>query len=114
MVRIMALLTHLLLNLMASSDEKELEFELLRVQYYEMEAEHNSLKAERDSAQDECTHLAAQCQQLRDALRETQVLPTGDGAKGVGECISKYQSKTIMRELQAVSLFLHFPLMADD
>ncbi|KAJ7333235.1 hypothetical protein DFH08DRAFT_880901 [Mycena albidolilacea] len=57
----------------STNDEKELEFELLRLQYYEMEAERNSLKAERDSAQDECTHLAAQCQQLRDALRETQV-----------------------------------------
>ncbi|KAJ7795968.1 hypothetical protein B0H14DRAFT_2620378 [Mycena olivaceomarginata] len=102
----------------STNDEKELEFELLRLQYYEMEAERNSLKAERDSAQDECTHLAAQCQQLQDALRETQVSLRSFQQEMEQRVWASASANTrvqaIMRELQAVSLFLRFPSMADD
>ncbi|KAJ7488710.1 hypothetical protein B0H11DRAFT_1912862 [Mycena galericulata] len=87
-------------------DDAQLDFELLRLEYFDMEAD-------RDQAQAECVRLQNECTRLEGKLKETQVSlrffqgETGRWRWAAASAHTKIQS--FARELLAAAMVLRFP-----
>jgi len=87
-------------------DDAQLDFELLRLQFYEMEDQ-------RDQTQAECARLQAECARLQAKLRETQTAlkffqkETGRWRWAAASTHTKIQA--FLRDLGTAAMVLRFP-----